>query len=131
MWTIVNNIAYLKVVMRVDFTASHYKKKIVKYMRWWILSKHCGNHFTVYTYIYYIIILELPCNSNGKELACNTGNLGSNPGSGRSSGEGNGNPLQHSCLENPMDREAWWATFHGVAKNWTRLSLTLLLCCIS
>ena len=43
------------------------------------------------------------------------------PGSGRSSGEGNGNPLQYSCVENPMDREAWWATVHGVAKSRTRL----------
>ena len=48
--------------------------------------------------------------------------LGSIPGSGRSPGEGNGNPLQYSCLENPMDRGAWWATVHGVAKSWTRLS---------
>ena len=54
--------------------------------------------------------------------ACNVGDLGSIPGSGRSPGEGNGNPLQYSCLENPMDRRAWWATIHGVAKNWTRLS---------
>ena len=44
------------------------------------------------------------------------------PGWGRSPGEGNGNPLQYSCLENSMDREAWQATVHGVAKNWTRLS---------
>jgi len=43
------------------------------------------------------------------------------PGSGRSPGEGNGNPLQYSCLENLMDRKAWWATVHGVAKSWTRL----------
>ena len=42
--------------------------------------------------------------------------------SGRSSGEGNGNPLRYSCLENPMDRGACWATVHGVAKSWTRLS---------
>ena len=47
---------------------------------------------------------------------------GSIPGSGRSPGGGNGNPLQHSCLENPMDRGAWWATVHGVAKSWTWLS---------
>ena len=44
------------------------------------------------------------------------------PGSGRSPGEGNGNPLQYSCLENPMDRRAWWATVHGVAKSQIRLS---------
>ena len=49
-----------------------------------------------------------------KEAACNTGDLGLIPGSRRSPGKGNGNPLQHSCLENPMDRGAWWATVHGV-----------------
>ena len=54
--------------------------------------------------------------------ACNAGDLGLIPGSGRSPGEGNGNPLQNSCLENPMDRGAWWATVHGVAKGQTRLS---------
>ena len=56
-----------------------------------------------------------------KHLAYNAGDLGSIPGSGRSSGEGNGNPLQYSCLENPMDRGAWWATVHGVAKSQTQL----------
>ena len=54
--------------------------------------------------------------------ACNAGDLGSIPGLGRSPGEGNGNPLQYSCLENPIDRGAWWPTVHGVAKSWTRLS---------
>ena len=49
----------------------------------------------------------------------NAGDLGSIPGSGRSPGEGNGNPLQYSCLENPMDGGAWWATVHGVAKSQT------------
>ena len=47
------------------------------------------------------------------------GDEGSIPGSGRSPAEGNGNPLQYSCLENPVDRGAWWATVHRVAKNWT------------
>ena len=47
---------------------------------------------------------------------------GSIPGSGRSPGGGHGNPLQYSCLENPMDRGAWQATVHGVAESWTRLS---------
>ena len=54
--------------------------------------------------------------------ACNVGDLGSIPESGRSSGEGNGTPLQYSCLENPMGGGAGWATVHGVAKRWTRLS---------
>ena len=48
--------------------------------------------------------------------------LGSNPGSGRSLGEGNGNPLWYSCLENSVDRGAWWATVRRVAESWTRLS---------
>ena len=51
-----------------------------------------------------------------------SGDMCSIPGSGRSPGEGHDNPLQYSCLENPMDREAWWATVHGVAKSGTRLS---------
>ena len=57
-----------------------------------------------------------PCSSVGKESACNVGDLGSIPGLGRSPGEGNGNPLQYSCLENPMDRGARQATVHGVAR---------------
>ena len=60
--------------------------------------------------------------SDGKESAYNAGDPGSIPGSGRSPGEGNGNPLQYSCLENPTDGGDWWATAHGVAKSWTRLS---------
>ena len=60
--------------------------------------------------------------SDGKASAYNAGDLGFVPGSGRSPGEGNGNPLQYSCLENPMDGAAWWAIVHGVAKSRTRLS---------
>ena len=60
--------------------------------------------------------------SESKESAYNAGDLGSIPGLGRSPGEGNGHPLQYSCLENPMNRGAWWATVHGVAKSQTRLS---------
>ena len=56
-----------------------------------------------------------PHSSVGKEFACSAGDLGSIPGSGRSLGEGNGNLLQYSCLENPMDRGAWWATVPGIA----------------
>ena len=60
--------------------------------------------------------------SDGKESACNVGDWGSNPGLGRTSGEGNGNPLQYSCLENSMDRRDCHATVHGVAKSLTLLS---------
>ena len=61
----------------------------------------------------------LPCSSNSKQSVCDAGDQGSIPGPGSSSGEGNGNPLQYSCLENSMDREAWQATVHGVAKSQT------------
>ena len=54
--------------------------------------------------------------SDSKESDYNTGDLGSVPGSGKSPGEGNGNPLQYSCLENPVDRGAWWAPVHKVAQ---------------
>ena len=60
--------------------------------------------------------MGFPCSSVGEESACNAGDLGSIPGLGRFPGEGNGNPLQYSCLENPMDRGAWQATVHGVRR---------------
>ena len=64
----------------------------------------------------YIYMAGFPCSSASKETACNARDLGSTPGSGRSPGEGNGNPLQYSCLENLMDRGAWQATVHGVTR---------------
>ena len=64
----------------------------------------------------------LPCASDGRDSACNAGDQGLIPESGRSPGEGNGNPLQYSCKENNMDRGGWWATVHGVAKSWTQLT---------
>ena len=69
-----------------------------------------------------ILRLGFPGDSDGKESAGNAGDLGSIPGSGRSPGEGNGYPLQYSCLENPMDRGAWQATVHGVANSQIKLS---------
>ena len=66
--------------------------------------------------------LPIPGGSEVKASACNAGDLGSISGSGSSPGEGNGNPLQDSCLENPKDGGAWWATVHGVAKSRTRLN---------
>ena len=66
--------------------------------------------------------LGFPGGSDGKESASNAGDPGLIPGSGRSPGEGNGNPLQYSCLENSLDRGAWRATVHGVTKSETQLS---------
>ena len=67
-------------------------------------------------YIYKCFYHGFPGGSEVKASASNAGDLGLIPGSGRSPGEGNGNPLQYSCLENPMDGGAWWATVHGVAR---------------
>ena len=62
-------------------------------------------------------LVSFPGSSEVKASGCNAGDLGSIPGLGRSPGEGNGNPLQCSCLENPMDGGAWWATVHRVAES--------------
>ena len=69
--------------------------------------------------IYLSVILGFPGGSDGKASAYNVGDLGLIPGPGRSPGVGNGNPLQYSCLGNPMDGGAWKAIVHGVAKSWT------------
>ena len=69
-------------------------------------------------------MLGFPGGTNGEELPASAGdirNVGSIPGSGRSSGKGHGDPLQYSCLQNPMDRGAWWDMIHRVAKSWTRM----------
>ena len=66
--------------------------------------------------------LGFPGGSEVKASASNAGDPGSIPGLGRYPGEGNGNPLQYSCLENPMDGGAWWAAVHGVTKSRTQLS---------
>ena len=63
--------------------------------------------------------LDTDGGSDGKAFAYNAGDPDSIPGSGRSSGDENGNPLQYSCLENSIDGETWWATVRGVAKSWT------------
>ena len=76
--------------------------------------------------LYLKIVYGFPGGSEGKESACNAGDLGLIPGSGRSPGRGNGNPLLYSCLENPMDGGAWRAiTVHGIAESDTTESLTL------
>ena len=70
----------------------------------------------IYVYMYIWYYMGPPRWLMGKESDCNAGDVGSIPGSGRFPGEGNGNPFQYSCLENPMDRGAWWATIHEVTK---------------
>ena len=74
-------------------------------------STYCGNHFMMY----------------GLQNLLFTLNLGSIPGSGRSAGEGNSNSLWYLCLENPMERGAWWARIHGVAQSQTGLSMYMHL----
>ena len=74
---------------------------------------HCIDHHLLVVTVFH------PGGSEGKASACGARDPGSIPGLGRSPGERNGNPLQYSCLENPMDRGAWWATVHRVAKSWT------------
>ena len=71
---------------------------------------------------YHIYALLFPGGSDSKEFSCNTEDLGLIPGSGRSPGERNSYPLQYSCLENSMDRGAWWVTVHGVSKSRTQVT---------
>ena len=81
--------------------------------------------YTVYAQFFFLLsrlVMGFPGGSEVKATACNAGDPGSIPGWGKSPGEGNGNPLQYSCLENPMEGGAWEATVHGVAKSRTRLS---------
>ena len=80
-----------------------------------VCVKHLLDNWALY-------ILGFPGGSDGKKSAFNTRDAGSIPGSGRSPGEGNGYPLQYSCLENSTDRGAWWTTVHGVAKSQPQLS---------
>ena len=74
----------------------------------------------LYTFSY--IYMSFPNGSDSKESACHAGDLGSIPGLGRFPGEGNGNPLQCSCLQNPRDGAAWQAAVHGVTESQIRLS---------
>ena len=83
---------------------------------WVHIASQSGYNLNLLILNHYAFHCGFPHSSVGKESACNAGNLGSAPGLGGSPGEGNGNPLQYSCLENPMDRGAWRATVHRVAR---------------
>ena len=78
-----------------------------------------GSGWGTHVHPWLIQVNGFPGGSDGKGSACNEGDLDSIPRLGRSLGEGNGNPLQYSCLENPVDRGAWWAAVHRVAQSWT------------
>ena len=82
------------------------------------LEKGMATHSSILFYFYPICFGGFPGISDDKESACNAADLGLIPGSGRSPEEANGNPLQHSCLENPMNRGAWRVTVHGVFCPW-------------
>ena len=85
---------------------------------------HMNVHAYTHTYIHMnadIYHVGFPSGTLVKNPLANEGDAGSILGSGRSPGEGIGNPLQYFCLKNPMDSGAWWATIHGVTKSWTRL----------
>ena len=82
-------------------------------------DKKCHQCFFFFFKISKVIIIGSPGSSVVNNLPVNAGDMGLIPRSGRSLGEGNGNPIQYSSLENLMDREAWWATVHGVAKGQT------------
>ena len=88
-------------------------------------SVHTIYEFICHSFFFlniYVLFKGFPGSSEDKASAYNAGDPGSIPGLGRSPGEGNGNPFQYSCLKNPMDRAAWRATVHRVAKSRTRLS---------
>ena len=93
---------------------------------YWAPTDLGTSSFSVLSFCLFILFMGFsvgfPGGSEVKVPASNAGDPGSIPGSGRSPGEGNGNPFQYSCLGNPMDGKAWQATVHGVAKSRTRLS---------
>ena len=94
----------------------------------WMLSFKPAFSLSSFTFIKRLLsssslyAMDFLVGSEGKASACNTGDLGSIPESGRSPEEWSGNPLQYYCLENSMDRGAWWPIVHGVAERWIKLS---------
>ena len=86
------------------------------------ISKFSSVFFLIYIYSTLYKNRSFPGGSNGKESACNAGDMSLIPWSKIFPGEGNGNPLQYSCIENPMDGGAWQALVHGVAQSWKRWS---------
>ena len=114
---------HVKMVCRGVLSLKLRRSEILLYSQANKLSTTEVDCIYIYTHVYictHTFIHGLPTWLSGKESTCNAGaagGVGSIPGSGRSPGGGNGNPLQYSCQDNPMDRGAWWATVHGVTKS--------------
>ena len=89
---------------------------------WWATVHGVAKSRTRLSNFSYAVSWGFPVGSDSKESACNVEDLSSIPGLRRSPGVGNGNPLQYSCLENPMDRGAWQATVQRLEKSWTQMS---------
>ena len=102
---------YSSAILFISFLQYCFNHYILEY------SLKSGSVIPLVLFFFLRIALGFPSGSDSKASVCNTGDPGSIPGFGRSPGEGNGSPLQYSCLENPMDRGAWQATVHGVAQS--------------
>ena len=83
---------------------------------WWAADHGVSKSQTQLSDWAHRLQLGFPGGSDSRDTTCRAGGLGFHPGSGRHPGEGNDNPLQYSCLENPMDRGTWWATVHGMQR---------------
>ena len=118
-WTGINSAVCL---LRWDLCAYPLRRAPPMKMRKQPLSLFLPTHFTIVSWGTSMFLRGFLYGSDGKESACKAGDEGSIPGSGRSPGEGIGNPLQYSCLKNSRDRGAWQAAAHGVIKRWIRLS---------
>ena len=117
-WSLTWRILSINVVVWTFVcTAFLWEENGYKYMYGWVPSLSPETITTLFVNLLFIPRWGFPHESEGKESACNVGHPGSTPGWGRSPGEGNGNPLQYSCLENSMDRGPWRATVHGVAES--------------
>ena len=122
------NSTLLLWLLNYSLVFSHYERELTERVNLLFLiinkasSFSCSNRYLSAFKESFYTDLGFPVGSDGKESACSAGDPGSIPGWGRSPGEGNGYPLQYSCLENSMDRGAWWATVHGLMKSWAQLS---------
>ena len=109
----------------LEWVAISFSRRSSRLRDWTQVSNVAGRLFTIWATRDSRYLVGFPNGSVGKESTFNAGDTGdedSLPGLGISPGEGNGNPLQYSCLKNTMDRRAWWATVQGVAKRQTQLS---------